>query len=279
MESMFDSCHNLLSLDLNTFDTTKVTSMEKMFYQCQKINEIKLSNKFKTDNVVKFTNMFSSCYDLKAINLDSFNTANADDMSLMFNDCRELTSIDLSNFITDKVKNFSHIFAGCEKLRDIDFNLNASSANDLSYLFFECRSLNNLNMTLLHTDQEINIDFMFYNCESLTNLIFGTNYYEINSMEYTFHGCTNLPNIDLTYFNVKNVVTMRNLFYGCKAITQLNLLSFNSNNCHIFDNMFGQCNDMNVTINEEFNKELIESAPEYVHFVGHMNIEMDFLYE
>ena len=72
---------------------------------------------------------------------------------------------------------------------------------------------------------------------------------------------------------------MRNLFFGCKALTYLNLRSFNSDNCHIFDDMFGQCNEMNVTIYDEYNKELIKSAPDYIHFVGDMNLEMDFLYE
>ena len=38
------------------------------------------------------------------------------------------------------------MFAGCEKLTNIDFNLDGNEVNDLSYLFFECRSLQNVNM-------------------------------------------------------------------------------------------------------------------------------------
>lgn len=77
--------------------------------------------------------------------MESFNTQNVYD-SLMFNNCKELTSIDLSSFDTSKVRTFSHMFAGCEKLTNIDFNLDGNEVNDLSYLFFECRSLQNVNM-------------------------------------------------------------------------------------------------------------------------------------
>ena len=200
-------------------------------------------------------------------------------MSLMFNDCKELSSIDLSTFITSKVKTFSHMFAGCEKLTSVDVNFDARQANDLSYLFFDCLSLQYVNMSLLKTEQEVNIDYMLYNCESLLNIDFGLNYYDVNSMAYTFHKCINLNNINLIYFDVTDVTTMKNLFYSCKNISYLDLSSFNTNNCRIFDDMFGECNEMNVTIYPENNKELIKSAPENIHFIEQKNLEIDFLYE
>ena len=194
---------------------------------------------------------------------------------------KDLTSIDLSSFNTYKVRSFSHMFAGCEQLANIDFNVDGYEASDLSYLFFECRSLENVSMSTFISEYIINMDYMFFGCENLLKIDFGDNYYHVQSMEYTFHGCTNLPNINLTYFEVMYVISMKHLFYGCKAITDLDLRSFITYSCVMFDGMFDECNDINVTINREYNENLINAAPANVHFnfPGENNLEMDFLFE
>ena len=110
------------------------------------------------------------------------------------------------------------------------------------------------------------MDYMCFNCENLKNIIFADKYYNVHSMAYTFHGCTNLPNINFTYFDVLYTTTMQNLFYGCKAITDLDLRSFMTYSCSIFDGMFDKCNDINVTIIPDYNENLIKAAPDNVHF-------------
>ena len=43
MESLFEDCKNIINLDLSSFNTQNVTSLEKMFKNCEnlKINKYK----------------------------------------------------------------------------------------------------------------------------------------------------------------------------------------------------------------------------------------------
>ena len=56
MWQMFYDCSSLTSLDLSSFNTSKVTSMINMFYNCSKIQtELNIMN----TTVPKYNNMFS----------------------------------------------------------------------------------------------------------------------------------------------------------------------------------------------------------------------------
>ncbi len=123
------------------------------------------------------------------------------------------------------------------------------------------------------------MEFMFFNCEKLEDIDFGSNNYQVDAMAYAFHGCTNLTSIDFTNFDVSEVTNMRSLFYGCKALRELNLRTFRTTKCHTFDDMFAECNEMNVTIYRVNNAELMESAPNYIHFLEMMKLSMGALLE
>ena len=54
MNTMFQACNELISLDLSNFNTSKVTDMSYMFYGCNKLKYLNLSNfsiKGKTKNM------------------------------------------------------------------------------------------------------------------------------------------------------------------------------------------------------------------------------------
>ena len=44
MERMFESCSSLISLDLSNFDTSQVTLMDQMFYNCTNLEYINLNS-------------------------------------------------------------------------------------------------------------------------------------------------------------------------------------------------------------------------------------------
>ena len=72
---------------------------------------------------------------------------------------------------------------------------------------------------------------------------------------------------------MRDVTDMRSLFYGCKALTSLNLRTFITRKCLLFDDMFAECNEMNVSIYRANNAKLVESAPEYIHFLDLMYLK------
>ena len=86
---MFFKCSSLESIDLSSFDSTKVENMTKMFYNCSSLNSINLSS-ISTTNVKNMTYMFYGCKFLLSIDLSSFNTTNVTDMNNMFYNCSSL---------------------------------------------------------------------------------------------------------------------------------------------------------------------------------------------
>ena len=73
--------------------------------------------------------------------------------------------------------------------------------------------------------------FLFSECKSLTNIDlsnFDSNF--INDISFMFYKCKSLKNINLANFNTSNVTDMNSLFYGCLVLTYVDLSSFNTTN-------------------------------------------------
>ena len=85
---------NAKSIDVSKFDTSKVTNMGFMFYNCPALTSLDLS----MFNTSKVTNMYS-----------------------MFYGCSSLTSLDVSKFDTSQVKNMDYMFCACSGLESISF--------------------------------------------------------------------------------------------------------------------------------------------------------------
>nr|WP_281254643.1 BspA family leucine-rich repeat surface protein [Massilicoli timonensis] len=85
------ACLNLESLDVNSFDTSKVERMDYMFTMCENLKNIEGLNHFDTSKVENMYGMFSDCekinvFDLSSFDLSGFKTSNADRMAEIF-DC------------------------------------------------------------------------------------------------------------------------------------------------------------------------------------------------
>ena len=98
LEGFFDGeteklMKNIISVDLSHFDSSYLTSVNKMFYQCTS---------------------------LKLVNFRNFKTENITDMSSMFSGSTSLQYLDISSFNLEKVSNFDNMFEGIEGLKYIN---------------------------------------------------------------------------------------------------------------------------------------------------------------
>ena len=118
MNSMFEYCYSLTSLDLSSFNTSNVTDMSGMFALCNSLTSIDLSS-FNTENVTTMQHMFDSCSSLTSLDLSSFNTYEVNIMADMFSWCKALTTLDLSNFDTRKVTHMDSMFSRCDSLTTV----------------------------------------------------------------------------------------------------------------------------------------------------------------
>ena len=165
--SMFYGCSSIASLDLSNFDTSHVTDMVYMFYGCRNLTSLNLLS-FDTSHVTSMRQMFNICSSLTSLDLSNFDTSKVTDMAVMFSDCSSLTSLDLSSFNTSKVTNMSNMFDSCSSLTSLDLsNFDTSHVTDMGYMFRDCSRLTSLDLSNFDTSQVTDMAFMFYNCSSL----------------------------------------------------------------------------------------------------------------
>ena len=118
LSSFFKELKSLTSISgLENLNTTHVTDMSKMFYNCYKLNSLNLSQ-FNTGNVEKMNEMFYNCQGLNSLDLSAFNTTKVNNMYRMFYYCFVRT-IDLSSFNTANVENMDEMFAGASLVENI----------------------------------------------------------------------------------------------------------------------------------------------------------------
>ena len=195
MSWMFGTCYSLTNLDLNSFNTSNVTNMTRMFSGCG-LTSMDLSS-FNTSNVTTMKSMFCGCDNLTNLDLSGFDTSKVTDMSSMFEGCDNLTSLDLSGFNTSKVKNMSGMFCESPNLISIDVSgFDTSEAIDMSEMFTECKSLINLDVSGFVTSKATNMSGMFDRCISLETL-------------------------DLRKFNTANVSDMSEMFESDSLLTTI----------------------------------------------------------
>lgn len=177
MDSMFNECLNLTTIDVSKFNTSKVTCMSLMFSMGfdggSKLTKIITGAYFDTSNVTTMNSMFYNCSNLSELNLDLFRTHNVTNMGCMFYGCSSLTNtvfnfLKYSNdFSTSRVTNMNAMFYGCSKITYLDLkSFDVSNVKDMSLMFEYCSGLEYLNIKSfgLSSDNTVltNYDFMFY---------------------------------------------------------------------------------------------------------------------
>lgn len=141
MFGMFFDCGNLTQIDLSGFDTSKVTNMSAMFAGCERLKALDLSG-FDTSRVTNMGGMFQSCASLKTLDLSALDTSGVKDMREMFYGCRSLKKLDLSGFDTSKVQNMDRMFAYCMALKQITLaqGFTDNLRKEPEDMFFNCKT-------------------------------------------------------------------------------------------------------------------------------------------
>ena len=116
-------------------DTSDITSMNSMFYNCQILTSIEFGDNFDTSKVTDMANMFEYCYKLISLDLSSFDISNVTTMEYMFYNCEDLTSLDLSSFDTSNVTSMWYTFQNCSSLTSITMIGDVSKLTSYNYMF------------------------------------------------------------------------------------------------------------------------------------------------
>jgi len=154
------------TMDLSNFDTSYVTDMSFMFYNCSCTEKFNLSN-FNTQNVHDMSYMFYDCSGTYELNLTSFNTQNVVNMTKMFANCTKLIRLYISSFNTINVKYMNHMFYNDFTLNELDLSsFNTQNVLDMNGMFKKCSFIKSINLLNFSTKSVINLDDMFKDCKA-----------------------------------------------------------------------------------------------------------------
>ena len=153
------------------------------------------------------------------------------------------------------LKNLNYMFYDCNSLQFLDLsNFNTSNANNMIEMFSSCNSLAFIDLSNINTINVTNMSYMFSDCSSLTSLNlsdFDTK--NVTDMSGMFSDCSSLTSLNLSNFNTNNVTDMSGMYGGCSSLTTLNLSNFNTNNVKDMSCMFLCCSSLTSLNLSNFN--------------------------
>ena len=109
----------------------------------------------------------------------------------MFESCSELKSLDLSHFSTAKVSDMSFLFNNCTSLENLNIKFNTDNVKRMDYMFGSCTKLVSLDIRTFNT----------INCNNFTNMFENDNNLELYLNPNT---CSNLKDKLPEYIIIHN---------------------------------------------------------------------------
>ena len=278
MNSMFDRCSALTSLDLTNFNTAKVTDMRYMFMGCNALTTIFVSDKFVTSQVTKSVEMFHMCINLiGAIEYDGsksdHNYANYETGYFTpkggfhaYAEFDEGTGTLTFRRGASKPEGAYDLYEGIYypgwygqrgKIKTVVFDASFANARPTNcyYWFSGCNNLTEIKgIENLNTENVTNMSYMFVKCKALTSLdLSNFNTEKVTDMQGMFKECSALTSLDLSKFNTEKVTDMRGMFWECSNLTSLNLTRLNTENVTAMNGMFYGCTKLESLDLSKFN--------------------------
>ena len=198
-----------------------------------------------------FTNIFG-------VEFVNFNRNN---IKLIINNSNKIPLIDkfylkkgeniIKLIIENDLTNLSYMFYSCNSLNNINElkYLNTSKVTNFSNLFWGCSSLTDISaIKNWDVSQGINFSYLFTGCSSLINLLPLKNWNVEKGTNFSFMFCRCLNLIDLDPLRNWNVVEGNDfsyMFAGCILLSNLEPISnWEINNGNNFEGMFSQCKSL-----------------------------------
>lgn len=142
-------------------------------------------------------------------------------------------------------------------------NLDTSKFTDMSYMFFYCTLISNIDVSRWNVGNVTNMQGMFYGCKSLNSLnIEGWNTSSVSGMENLFNSCSSLTFLNVNNWDVSNVVSVSGMFDGCLSLKSINLSNWDTRSIKNMSFFFGGSIDLIIDMSGDkwaFNADVIDS--------------------
>ena len=252
------------SINLSSFNTSKVKNMKAMFY---KVTTTTLdTSSFDTSSVTDMSYMFYS--QSTKIDASGFDTSNVTDMSNMFSDA-EATTLNVSNFNTSKVNNMSRMFT-ITRATTIDVSgFDTSNVTDMSNMFYNNQATT-LNVSNFNTSKVNNMNSMFSSTNATTLDLSNFDTSKVTNMGSMFFG-SKVNNLDLSNFDTSNVTDMSNMFWFSSA-SVIDVSGFDTSKVTNMDYMFYDSKAKTIYVSDKFVTNKVTIANSANMFTGATNL-------
>jgi len=259
MGYMFYNCSVLSELDVSSWDTGNVNYMSDMFHYCTGLSTLDVSS-WDTGSVNYMSDMFHYCAGLSILDVSGWDTSSVTDMSYMFSGCSGLSTLDLSGWDTSSVTDASSMFSGCSGLSELDLsNFDTGSVTDMSYMFAGCGGLSTLDLSGWDTSSVTNMSDMFSGCSGLSELdVSNFDTGSVTNMGHMFSSCRGLSTLDVSGFDTSSVTYMSLMFSGCSGLSTLDVSSFDTSSVTFMNYMFSGCSGLSTLDLSNFNTSSVE---------------------
>ncbi len=154
----------------------------------------------------------------------------------------------------------SNNFKGINYLNEVHINRKKQNSIEYKYLFNQTNNI----VELIWKDDLTNCENMFMGCSNIIEInfsFFDTSH--ITNMVRMFRECSSLTSLDLSNFNTSLVEEMNGMFRGCLSLSSLNLSNFDISSATKTHNMFYNCTNLEYINIKNFYKNKLDAKSNY----------------
>ena len=145
-------------------------------------------------------------------------------------------------------------------------NLDTSKFTDMSYMFYRCTLISNIDVSRWNVGNVTNMTGLFYDCTSLNSLnIEGWNTSSVSSMTNLFNGCDSITSLNVNNWDISNVAKINGMFAYCSSLKSINLSNWDTRSIIDMSFLFRGYNDLIVDMSGDkwaFNADVMDKLPD-----------------
>ena len=202
----------ITSIDISTWDTSKVTSAHAMFAGLTGLTTFD-ATALETNSMVDMERMFQEVQSLSSLNVSSWDVSKVTSMRSAFNSMFSISTLDLSAWDSSRVTSSRSMLNGMT-------------------------SLTNLNVAGFDTNRIEDIGYMFNGVPATTIDVSGFDVSRVTDFEAMFQDTTGVTSLDLSNWVTSRAESLAFLFSGSNSLLTLDLRNFVTRSIITFEAMF-----------------------------------------
>jgi len=254
-----ENAKNIVSADAafkNAYNLTKfpviklkdnIRDISYIFAGCDKLTSDELNRNlsaWKLSGDLNIEETFRGCPSLERIDMNVFKDCTITKLGFLFSSDKKLKNIaNIRNLNISKAEAISYVFYDCIELTQLDLsNWDTRNVQYMIGTFDGCTKLTEINCSRWNTSKVYNMQLAFYNCKSLQTIpVRDWDTRGLCYMDKAFANCESLTNLDVSKWDTSKVVEMTNVFNHCSSLTTLDVSKWKTSNVERTEKLFNNC--------------------------------------